>query len=104
MNTLDERERAFEAKFAHDAEMQFNATARRNHLLGLWAATLMQKSDAETDIYTTEIVKLATQSPSDDALAERLTQDLGGRVDQETLQTQMTALMLVAKQQITAEN
>ena len=44
MTTFDDRENAFENKFAHDAEMQFKAEARRNKLLGLWAADLMGKS------------------------------------------------------------
>ena len=50
MSTFDERESAFENKFAHDAEMQFKAEARRNKLLGLWAAELLGKSgdDAES--------------------------------------------------------
>jgi hypothetical protein len=44
MTTFDDRENAFEAKFAHDSEMQFRAEARRNKLLGLWAAELMGQS------------------------------------------------------------
>lgn len=44
MTTFDDRENAFEAKYAHDAEMQFKADARRNKLLGLWAAELMGKT------------------------------------------------------------
>ena len=51
MSTFDDRENAFEAKFAHDADMQFKADARRNKLLGLWAAEIMGKSadDAAAD-------------------------------------------------------
>ena len=45
MSSFDDRENAFENKFAHDAEMQFKAEARRNKLLGLWAAGLLGKSD-----------------------------------------------------------
>ena len=47
MTTFDDREQAFEKKFAHDSEMQFRAEARRNKLLGLWAAELMGRTDAE---------------------------------------------------------
>ena len=57
MNTFDDREHAFEAKFAHDAEMQFKAEARRNKLLGLWAAELMGKSGDEAAEYAKEVIK-----------------------------------------------
>ena len=50
MTTFDDRESGFEAKFAHDADMQFRAEARRDKLLGLWAASLLGKSgDAATE-------------------------------------------------------
>ena len=55
MSTFDDRENAFESKFAHDAEMQFKAEARRNKLLGLWAADLMGKSGDEADAYAKEV-------------------------------------------------
>jgi hypothetical protein len=56
MTTFDKREDAFEKKFAHDAELQFKAEARRNHLLGLWAAGLLGKSGAEAEAYATEVI------------------------------------------------
>ena len=57
MTSFDDREIAFEAKFAHDAEMQFKAEARRNKLLGLWAADLMGRTgDAAMD-YAREVIK-----------------------------------------------
>ena len=55
--TFDDREKAFEAKFAHDAEMQFKAEARRNRLLGLWAAGLLGKSGEEAELYAREVIK-----------------------------------------------
>ena len=57
MSTLDDRENAFENKFAHDAEMQFKADARRNKLLGLWAAELMGKSGDDAAEYAKEVVR-----------------------------------------------
>ena len=51
MSTFEDRENAFENKFAHDAEMQFKAEARRNKLLGIWAAELMGKSGDAADAY-----------------------------------------------------
>ncbi len=54
MSTFDDRERAFESKFAHDTEMQFRAEARRNKLVGLWAAGLLGKSGDEAAEYAHE--------------------------------------------------
>ena len=56
MTTFDERETAFENKFAHDAELKFKAEARRNKLVGLWAAGLLGKSGAEAAAYASEVV------------------------------------------------
>jgi hypothetical protein len=49
MSNFNDRERAFESKFAHDEDMKFRVIARRNRLLGEWAARLMGLSDAEAD-------------------------------------------------------
>ncbi|NCW68080.1 MAG: DUF1476 domain-containing protein [Marivivens sp.] len=61
MSTFDDREKAFEDKFAHDAEMQFKAEARRNKLLGLWAAELLGKSGEDANAYAAEVVKADLQ-------------------------------------------
>lgn len=57
MTQFDERERAFESKFAHDEEMKFRITARRNRLLGEWAARRMGLSDAESEAYAKDVVR-----------------------------------------------
>src|SRR5436305_13852201 len=57
MTQFDDRERAFESKFAHDEEMRFRITARRNRLLGEWAARQMGLSDAETESYAKDVVR-----------------------------------------------
>ena len=56
MSTLDDREKGFERKFAHDAEMQFKAEARRNRLLGHWAAEKMGISGEAADVYAKEVI------------------------------------------------
>jgi hypothetical protein len=56
MTTFDKREEGFEKKFAHDEELQFKATARRNKLLGLWAAEKLGLSGAQADAYANEVV------------------------------------------------
>ncbi|SFR38376.1 hypothetical protein SAMN04488005_1225 [Yoonia tamlensis] len=103
MNTLEERERAFEAKFAHDQEMQFNAIARRNHLLGEWAAALLDKNISETAAYADEIVKVGTAARDDSVILQKLAADLGPRVDGATLHAQMTTLLQEAKAQVLRE-
>jgi hypothetical protein len=57
MTTFDDRENAFENKFAHDEEMQFKAEARRNKLMGLWVAELLGKTGDDADAYAKEVVK-----------------------------------------------
>ena len=57
MTQFDDRERAFEAKYARDEEMQFRITARRNRLLGEWAARQMGLTEAETDSYAKDVVR-----------------------------------------------
>ena len=57
MTTFDDRENAFENKFAHDQEMQFRAEARRNKLMGLWVADILGKSGADAEDYAKEVVK-----------------------------------------------
>ena len=56
MTTFDKREEGFEKKFAHDEELKFKATARRNKLLGLWAAEKLGRTGADADAYAKEVV------------------------------------------------
>ena len=57
MTTFNDREKGFENKFAHDEEMQFRAHARRNKMLGLWAASLLGKTGEDADAYAMEVVQ-----------------------------------------------
>ena len=104
MTTFDDRERAFEAKFAHDAEMQFKAEARRNRLLGLWAAGLLGKTGAEADAYAREIITTDFQEAGDEDVFRRLRADLIGKADDQEIRAQMQALMGQAKGQILSES
>ena len=77
MTTFDERENAFEAKYAHDADMQFKADARRNKLLGLWAADLMGlKGEAAAD-YAKEVVKSDFEEAGHEDVFRKVAGDLG---------------------------
>jgi hypothetical protein len=76
MTTFDDRERAFEAKFAHDQEMQFKIVARRNRLLGLWAAKQMGLSDVEADTYASEVIRAEFEEAGDEEVVKKLLGDL----------------------------
>lgn len=100
MSTFDDRENAFESKFAHDAEMQFKAEARRNKLLGLWAAELLGKSGSDADDYAKEVVKSDFEEAGDEDVYRKVSGDLGDKVDEATLRAKMVEMMGVAKEQL----
>ncbi len=103
MTTFDDRENAFESKFAHDAEMQFKAEARRNKLLGLWAAGLMGKSgDAATE-YAREVIKADFQEAGDDDVVRKVKADLGDLATEAKIREMMVELLREAKGQLAAE-
>ena len=104
MSTFDERENAFESKFAHDAEMQFKAEARRNKLLGLWAAELMGKSGDEAAAYAAEVIRSDFEEAGDEDVFRKVAGDLGDRADEQTIRTQMAALLIEAKAQLMSEH
>lgn len=76
MTTFDDRERAFEAKFAHDEDMKFRLIARRNRLLGEWAARLMKLSPAETDAYAKDVVRADFEEAGDEDVIRKVLGDL----------------------------
>jgi hypothetical protein len=76
MTTFDDRERAFEAKFAHDEEMAFRITARRNRLLGNWASQLMKLTPEETDAYAKAVVQAEFEEAGDEDVIRKLFGDL----------------------------
>lgn len=76
MTTFDDRERAFETKFARDEEMAFRVTARRNRLVGTWAAGLMGLTPEETDAYAKAVVQADFEESGDDDVVHKLLGDL----------------------------
>ncbi|MEL6424976.1 MAG: DUF1476 domain-containing protein [Pseudomonadota bacterium] len=100
MSTFEERGDAFEKKYAHDAEMQFKAEARRNKLLGLWAAELLGKSGDEADAYAREVIKSDFEEAGDEDVYRKVAGDLGDKVSEADLRAKMAELALVAKAQI----
>jgi hypothetical protein len=96
MTTFDKREEAFEEQFAHDEELKFKATARRNKLLGLWAAEKLGLSGAEADSYALAIV-MADLEGGDD-VAQKIRKDFDAKgVAQSDHQIARTMTELMAK-------
>ncbi len=103
MTTFDERENTFEAKFAHDEEMQFKARARANKLTGLWAAELLGKTGEAADAYAMEIVKSDFEEAGIDDVVRRLMADLGDRASEEQIRAKLAETLAVAKEQLMNE-
>ena len=103
MTTFDDRANAFENKFAHDADMQFKAEARRNKLLGLWAAGLMGKTGDEAGAYATEVVKSDFEEAGDDDVLRKVSADLGDKASDDDIRAKMTELLAEAKAQLMDE-
>ena len=103
MSTFDDRENAFENKFAHDAEMQFKAEARRNKLLGLWAAGLMGKTGEDAEAYAKEVIKSDFEEAGHEDVFRKVSGDLGEKADEATIRAKMDALMVEAKGQLINE-
>jgi hypothetical protein len=76
MTGFDDREKAFEAKFAHDAELNFRITARRNRLVGEWAAQLMNLTKEETDSYSKSVVQADFEEAGDEDVIGKVLGDL----------------------------
>ncbi|MFZ5751557.1 MAG: DUF1476 domain-containing protein [Pseudomonadota bacterium] len=103
MTTFDDRENAFENKFAHDEQLRFKAEARRNKLLGLWAAGLMGKSGEAAESYAMEVVAADFQEAGDEDVLRKVVGDLGGKADAATVRARMAELMVEAKRQVMDE-
>ena len=106
MTTFDEREKSFEKKFEHDQELQFKVKARRNKMLGLWAAGLLGKSGADAEAYATEIVMADFEKPGESDIIHKLMRDLaaaGKPMEDHTIRKQAERLLPMAKQQVMSE-
>ena len=103
MSTFDDRETAFEAKFAHDEEMRFKAVARRNRILGQWAAGLLGKTGTEADAYAAEVVRADFQEAGDEDVVRKLVADLGGKADAAAVRQRLQAAMAEAQGQMLGE-
>ncbi|MFZ5704888.1 MAG: DUF1476 domain-containing protein [Pseudomonadota bacterium] len=103
MTTFDDREQAFENKFAHDQEMAFRITARRNRLLGQWAASMMKLTAEETDSYSKSVVQADFEEAGDEDVIRKLLGDLtsaGVEVDESAIRTALEAKAVEARRQL----
>jgi hypothetical protein len=103
--TFDKREEGFEKKFAHDEELRFKAGARRNKLLGLWAAEKMGLSGAQAEAYAKEVVMADFEKPGDHDVFSKIRKDFDGRkvaVSDHDIHHTMSELMAQAISQIKA--
>ena len=103
MTTFDDRENAFESKFAHDSEMQFRAEARRNKLLGLWAADLMGKTGDDAAAYAMEVVNSDFEEAGSEDVVRKVAADLGAKSSPEAVRAKLQELLGVAKAQLMSE-
>ncbi|MBS0223107.1 MAG: DUF1476 domain-containing protein [Proteobacteria bacterium] len=106
MTTFNDRERAFEHKFEHDLELQFKARARKNKLLGLWAAGLMGKTGAAAENYARDIVMADFEKPGDHDVVHTLMHDLaaaGKPTEEHTVRRQGDRLLVEAMKQLMTE-
>jgi hypothetical protein len=103
MTSFDDRENAFENKYAHDAEMQFRAEARRNKLVCLWAAELLGKSGDDAAEYALSVVSADFEEAGIEDVVRKVAGDLAGKVDADTIRAKMAELMPVAKSQLMNE-
>jgi len=88
MTTFDDRERAFESQYARDQDLQFKLVARRNRLLGQWAAKKMGLTEAEADAYARDVIRADFEEAGDEDVIRKLLGDLtsaGVEVDEATI-------------------
>jgi hypothetical protein len=106
MTTFDDREKAFEKKYQHDQDLKFKVTARKNKLLGLWAAGLIGKSGADAEAYAKDVVMADLERPGDSDVIEKLVKDLaaaGKPMEEHTIRKQAERLAEAAKEQLMKE-
>lgn len=106
MTTFNDRTKGFEGKFAHDEELNFKITARRNKLLGDWVAGKLGKTAEDADSYAKDVVMSDFEKEGDDDVVEKVMSDLSAAnisLTEDELREQMAKLMGTAREQIISE-
>ena len=107
MTTFDDRERAFETKFARDEEMQFRIIARRNRLVGQWAAGKMGLTPEETDAYAKAVVQADFEEAGDEDVIRKLVGDMnaaGVDIDDAQVRRALDEQTVEARRQLMGES
>ena len=103
MSSFDDRANAFENKFAHDADMQFKAEARRNKLMGLWVAEALGKSGDDAAAYAKEVIKADFEEAGHEDVMRKVLGDLDGKLTEADVRAKFEELMGAAKAQLMDE-
>ncbi len=106
MPTFDERERHFETQYSRDQDLRFRVNARRNRLLGEWAAGQLGLSGEAVKDYARQVVESDFEKPGDDDVLQKVLGDLtakGVDIDERRLRRRMEEMLETAKQQVMAE-
>lgn len=104
MTTFEDRERAYESRFAHDEELRFKATARRNKLLGLWAAERLGRTGDDAEAYAKEVVRADFAEPGEEDVFRKVRGDFdaaGVDVPDAEIRRAMRELLVKAAEQLT---
>ena len=102
MTTFNDRENAFENKYAHDEEMKFKIAARANKLLGLWAADLLGKSGDDATAYALEVIKADFEEAGHEDVVRKVVADFNGEMNDDEIRTKLLELTQTAVEQIEA--
>ena len=100
---MDDRGKAFESKWAHDAELRFKVEARRNRLLGAWAAGLMKLTAEEADAYAKAVVQAEFEEAGDEDVIRKIYGDLVSanvETDESAIRAQLDACEIEARRQL----
>jgi hypothetical protein len=101
MNNFNDREKAFEKKFANDQEAEFKISARRNKLLGTWVASILNLNEEQKKNYITEVIKSDFQEAGDEDVFKKIKKDLEGKNIQDTeIRQKMSEFLEAAKKEI----
>ncbi len=106
MTSFEKREKSFESKWAHDEELRFKVMARRNNLLGLWAAGEMGLTGAAADAYAREVVQADFEEAGDEDVFRKIRKDFGAKGVKQSdhmIRRKMEELLSVAAEQIESE-
>ena len=103
MTTFDDREKAFENKYAHDEDMKFRAEVRRNKLIGLWAAEKLGKTGSAAEAYAKEVVKADFEEAGFEDVIRKIAGDLGDAASDAEIRAKFAECEVQAKMQLMNE-